>query len=88
MKPKLARSYWFDTVMGKSPRKTGTEKEARGVAQGHLLLAGPQQGVFPSRSIQQGARGSQSHLRQTPAGLVLSHTDLGPGEVSLHGHQK
>jgi hypothetical protein len=39
-------------------------------------------------SIQQGARGSRSHLRQTPAGLVLSHTDLGPEEVSLHGHQK
>jgi hypothetical protein len=27
MKPKLARSCWFDTMTGKSLRKTGTERE-------------------------------------------------------------
>jgi hypothetical protein len=41
------------------------------VAQGSLLLASPQQGVSPSRSIQQGTGGSWLHFRQTPAGLVL-----------------
>jgi hypothetical protein len=27
VRPKLARSCWFDTMMGKSLRKTGTERE-------------------------------------------------------------
>jgi hypothetical protein len=88
MRQKFARSCWSDIVTGTSLRKTGTERETREVAQGSLLLASPQQGVSPSRSIQQGARGSRSHLRETPAGLVLSRTDLGPGEVSHLAHQK
>jgi hypothetical protein len=27
MRPKLARSCWFDTMMGKSLRRTGTERD-------------------------------------------------------------
>jgi hypothetical protein len=88
MRSKLARSCWSDTMTGKSLRKTGTEREEGGVAQESLLLASPQQGVSPSRSIQQGAGGSWSQLRQASAGLALSCTDLGSGEVSLHGCQK
>jgi hypothetical protein len=30
VRPKLARSCWFDTMMGKSLRKTGTERERQG----------------------------------------------------------
>jgi hypothetical protein len=53
------------------------------VTQGSLLLASPQQGVPPNRSIQQGTRDSQLHLRQTLAALALSRTYLGPREWSL-----
>jgi hypothetical protein len=70
--------------MGKSLKKTETERETGEVAQEHLLLSSPWQGLSPSRNIQQGARGSWPHLRETLAGLALSHTDLGPGEVSLY----
>jgi hypothetical protein len=59
MRPKLARSCWFDTMMGKSLRKTGTGRETEQAAQGSLLLASSQQGVSPSRSIQQGTVHSQ-----------------------------
>jgi hypothetical protein len=72
--------------MGKSLRKTKTETDRQtdgGAAQGSLLLASPQQGVSPSRSIQQGAGDSRLHLRQPPDGLVLNCTDHGPGETSL-----
>jgi hypothetical protein len=60
-------------MTGKSFRTTETEKERErerqrqtqtgGAAQGSLLSASPQQGFSHSRSIQQGAGGSQSHLR-------------------------
>jgi hypothetical protein len=43
VRPKLARSCWFDTTIGKSLRKIGTE--TGWAAQGSLLLAIPQQGV-------------------------------------------
>jgi hypothetical protein len=67
---KLVRSCSFDTMMGKFIRKTGTERDG-GAAQGSLLLASPQQGVLPSRNIQQGTGVSQPHFRQPLAGLVL-----------------
>jgi hypothetical protein len=70
-------------MMGKVPQEDQEQRESGGATQGRLLLASPQHGVSPSRSIQQGARGSRVHLRQTSAGLALSRTDLGPGEVSL-----
>jgi hypothetical protein len=71
MRPKLARSCWSDTMMGNSLRKTGTERETGQAAQGNMFLASPQQGVSPSRSIQQSARHSWPHLRHAPVGLVL-----------------
>jgi hypothetical protein len=69
-------------------RERQTDRQIWGAAQGNLFLTSPQQGVSPSRSIQQGAGGSRSHLRQNLAGFVLSYTNIGPGEVSLCGCQK
>jgi hypothetical protein len=72
-------------MAGKSLRKTETEREREretgGVAKGSPIWASPQQGVTPSRSIQQGVGDSWLHLRQTPAALALNCTDLVPGEV-------
>jgi hypothetical protein len=70
-------------MTGKSLKKTGTETKTGGAAQGSLLFASPQQGVYPRRTIQQGARSLWLHLRQTPASLALSHTNLGPGNESF-----
>jgi hypothetical protein len=50
---------------------TSSCRTGEGAAQGSLLLASPQKGVSPSRSIQQGASGSWPHLKQSLAGLVL-----------------
>jgi hypothetical protein len=47
MRPKLARSCWSDTMLEKSLRKTETERQARGAAQGSLLSASPQQEYPP-----------------------------------------
>jgi hypothetical protein len=58
-------------MTGKSLRKTETERETGGAAQESLLLVIPQQGVSPSRSIQQGIRGLWPHFRQALADLVL-----------------
>jgi hypothetical protein len=71
MRPKLARSCCFDTIIGKSCRKTGTGRETGKAAQGSLLLASSQQGVSPSRSIQQGSGPSSLHLRHATVGLAL-----------------
>jgi hypothetical protein len=71
MRPKLARSFWFDTMMGTSLRETGTQRETGWAVQGSLLLASPQQGVSPNRSIQQGTGNSWLHLRHAPVGLAL-----------------
>jgi hypothetical protein len=44
-------------------------------------------GGFPQQENPAGYWRLKSYLRQTPAGLVLSHTSVGPGEVCLHGRQ-
>jgi hypothetical protein len=91
MKPKLARSCWFDTMTGKSLRKTGTERERErqgGAAQGSLLLASAQQEVSPSRSISRAPEAHGCTLGKLLLVWCSSHTDLGPREMSLHGHQK
>jgi hypothetical protein len=67
MKPKLARSCWFNTKVPLEDRK----RQTGWAAQGSLILVSPQQGVLPRRSIQQGARHSWLHLRLALAGLVL-----------------
>jgi hypothetical protein len=83
----LARSYWFDTMMGKSLRKTGTEREGGRTLQGSLLLANPQQGI-PSAGASRRAPDTHGHTLGMPM-LVWrsSHTNFGPEEKSLCGRQ-
>jgi hypothetical protein len=54
-----------------SPLGRQEQKERQGQQCKEVFLASPQQGVSSSRSILQGTRYSQSHLRHAPVGLAL-----------------
>jgi hypothetical protein len=82
IRPKLARSCWFDTMMGKSLMKTGTEREMEQHREVCFWLVLSRR--FPPAGASSRAAETHSH---TLGKLLLvwcsSHTDLGPGEMSL-----
>jgi hypothetical protein len=86
MKPKLARSCWFDAMTRKSLRKTGMgvgRKQHRKVCFWLFLSRS-----FPPAGAS--SRVPEAHGHTLGKHLLiwhLSHTDLGPGEMSLHDCQ-
>jgi hypothetical protein len=81
MRPKLAWSCWFDTMKGKSIRKTGTEmgEQRKEVCFWLVLSRG-----FPQQENPPGHQNSQLYLRHAPVVWHSSNTNLGPGEMSPH----
>jgi hypothetical protein len=89
MRPKLAGSCWFDTMMGKSLRKTGTKRERQVKQHKEVCFWLVLSGGFPPAGASSRALDTHGCTLSMPLLVWHSnHTDLGPEEKSLRGRQK
>jgi hypothetical protein len=83
MKPKLARSCWFDTTTGKSLRNRNRERQGEQHREVCFWLVLRRD--FPPAGAS--SRAPEVHSCTLGKHLLVwcsSHTDLGPGVISLH----
>jgi hypothetical protein len=70
MRPELARSGWLDTMMGKSLRKIGRDRQGKQHKEVCFWLV-LSRGFPPAGSSSRALDIQRSHLRHAPVGLVL-----------------